>query len=423
MAGFGRCALVVAAAVGVGCGESGPPPPREIEPPPLQEAEVIRGLPLDGAVDRERATPLPVRSIALPRDPSTFDHSRLLGDGTFYRLELDAGATLVRFEDVTNPGLGSTRLPLVAPPGREIRSEYGQFRVATSSPGLSIDRDGRGSVWWEEDGPEGRHIEFRIDGDRAEMVSPGPGLDDPNAPVAHRFDITPVDRELSFRLTTGALKISQGTPRAHLGGRGFGIAVSRLGSWDTEAVAEFPAADIPHVDAMEHAPGVLTLTVGLIAGRGQAVQVTYDSHTRAWRDHRPLVTFPEAQGVEVADVGSAGVLVVLVLPWNGAIHDPETGLYWVRPGRPVRHLLQRTRDLRTVTLPDGFVALFEDEFRMDREPDDPADVYVLRARGDALALYRFQRPGRCGSSHFVGLGASRFVATFCSYQAVVFELP
>ena len=116
-------------------------------------------------------------------------------------------------------------------------------------------------------------------------------------------------------------------------------------------------------------------------------------------------------------------ILVLVLPWNGAVHDPETGLYWVRPGRPVRHLLQRTRDLRTVMLPDGFVALFEDEFRMDREPDDPADVYVLRARGDELALYRFQRPGRCGSSHFVGLGASRFVATFCSYQAVVFELP
>ena len=31
---------------------------------------------------------------------------------------------------------------------------------------------------------------------------------------------------------------------------------------------------------------------------------------------------------------------------------------------------------------------------MDRRPDDPADMYVLRARGDQLSLYRFQRPGQ-----------------------------
>lgn len=82
----------------------------------------------------------------------------------------------------------------MAPPGRAIRSEFGGYRIATSSPGLSIDREGRGSAWWEEDGPEGRLIEFRIEGSRATMVWPGPGLDDPDAPVAYRFDITPIDR-------------------------------------------------------------------------------------------------------------------------------------------------------------------------------------------------------------------------------------
>ena len=194
--GLAPTALIVAAVLGVGCRES-QPGSHAIEPPPLQEAVVIHGLPLDGTVDRASAAPLPVRSIALPRDPSTFDHSRLLGDGTLYRLELEDGATLVRFADVTNPELGSTRLPLVAPPGQTIRSEYGHFRIATSSPGLSIDRDGRGSVWWEEDGPEGRHIEFRIDGNRAEMVSPVRGCLVCGSPAAR--STSPVGRFLTLR--------------------------------------------------------------------------------------------------------------------------------------------------------------------------------------------------------------------------------
>ena len=65
------------------------------ELPAIQEAVVIHELPLDGTVDRAHAVLLP-RSIELPRDPSAFDHSRLLGDGTLNRLELEDGATLVR---------------------------------------------------------------------------------------------------------------------------------------------------------------------------------------------------------------------------------------------------------------------------------------------------------------------------------------
>lgn len=414
--------FAVALGLAAGCGEAGAVLQRT-DPKPLAEPVLIRGLPVDGTVDRERAAALPVRWIELPRDPSTFDHSRLLGNGTLYRLELDEGAALVRIADVSKPELGSTRIPLVAPPGEAIRGEEGRYRVATSSPGLSIDRDGRGSVWWEEDGVEGRHIEFLIDGEVAEMAPPGPAEDDPDAPVRYRFDITPVDRELSLRLTTGGVNRPKGISRAYLGGRGFGVAIARLGTWQPEAFAELPAADIPHVDAVEHAPGVVTLTVGLVAGEGRAVQVTYDSRTRRWRDHRPLVEFPDAQGVEVGDVGAAGALVALILPWNGAADDPETELYWVRPGRPVRHLLERTRDLRTIPLTDGFIALFEDEFREDRDPSGLADMYVLRGQGEELSLYRFTRPGPCSASHFVSLGDGRFVATFCSQQAAEFTVP
>ena len=411
----GYAAILVFAALAAGCGERAPQS-HGIEPPPVQQATHIHGVPLDGTVDRGTATLLSVTPVALPHDPSTFDHSFLLGNGTYYRLVIDNGVGLVRFGDITNPDSGSTSIPLQAPdPGG-----YGSSRIETSSPGLSIDRNGRGSVWWEEDG---RHIEFRVDGDRVEVLAPGPNLDDPKAPVARRFDITPADREVSFRLSTGSVDVPKATPQAFLGGSGFGVGVSRLGEWRPEAYVEIGATDIPHVDVAELSPGVLRLTIGTIGRVGRAVQVTYDSHSRAWRDHRPLVEFPEAQGVEVGDVGSTGTLVQLTLPWNGAVHDPETGIYWVRPGKPVRHLLQRTRDLRTIELPDGFVAMFEDEFQEGRAPDGPGDMYVLRAKGEQLSLYRFPRPGPCGSSHFVKVGENRFVATFCSTQVMVFELP
>jgi hypothetical protein len=212
-------------------------------------------------------------------------------------------------------------------------------------------------------------------------------------------------------------------PTAFLGGRGFSLAVAPIGNEKAEAFLESPAVDLPHVDVAEPAPGLLTVTIGYITDRGHATQVTYDSKARRWQDHRPLVVFPEAQGVEVSDVGPAGVLVVLGLAWNGARHDPETGLYWVRRDRPVRHLLQRIRDLKTATLPDGFVALFEDEFKENQSADDPKDMLVLRAQGERLALYRFPRPGRCPSDQFAWLGENRFAATFCSAQLVVFEVP
>jgi hypothetical protein len=54
-------------------------------------------------------------------------------------------------------------------------------------------------------------------------------------------------------------------PRAYLGGRGFWVAVARTGRWETEAFAELPTADLPHVHLTEPAPGVVTLTAGVLA--------------------------------------------------------------------------------------------------------------------------------------------------------------
>ena len=71
-----------------------------------------------------------------------------------------------------------------------------------------------------------------------------------------------------------------------------------------------------------------------------------------------------------------GVLVVLGLPWNSTRQDPETGLYWVRPGKPVRHLLQRIRNLRTVTLPEGFVAMVERIKLVDLASPGPSDAEI-----------------------------------------------
>ena len=125
----------------------------------------------------------------------------------------------------------------------------------------------------------------------------------------------------------------------------------------------------------------------------------------------------------MADVGSAGVLVVLGLPWNSTAVDAETGLYWVRRDQPIRHLLQRIRDLRAVPLPDGFAALFTEDFTSDRKPDDPQDIFVLWAQGKRLALYRFARPGLSGPGHFVSLGGHRFAATFGNHKVVIFDMP
>ena len=402
-----------------------------LKPPPVQEATLVERLALDGSVDRDAAAPLTsVRLIEIPKDETDTDSAQLLGDGTYYRLELDrlgkTGAALIRFDDVGSGAPKQTRIPLVAPAGQQIRSdaEFGLgLRVATNSEGVLMDRDRRGSVWWEEDGPRGRLIEFRIDGDQATMVPPGGPLDDPTAPVARRFNRTPA-REIPWRFTTGALDIAAGVPSAFLGGSGFSLAMTRIGTEATEAFLEAPAFDLPHVDVAEPSPGLLTVTIGYITTRrGYATQVTYDSKTKKWQDHRPLVVFPEAQGVEVADVGPAGALVVLGLPWNGAAHDPETGLYWVKRYQPVRHLLQRVRQLQTAMLPDGFVALFEDEARRDRSGDEPRDMLVLREQYGRLALYSFRNPGPCFASQFAWLGGNHFAATFCSEQLMLFDVP
>jgi hypothetical protein len=228
---------------------------------------------------------------------------------------------------------------------------------------------------------------------------------------------------LPYRFTTGAVDVGPDVPRAFLGGRGFSLAVVRIGNERTEAFLESPAVDLPNVDVAEPAPGLLTVTIGYITDRGHATQVTFDPNARRWQDHRPLVVFPEAQGVEVADVGPAGVLAVLGLPWNSAADDPETGLYWIRRDQPIRHLLHRIRNLQTVALPGGFVALFHDDFKRGQSLEDPQDMLVLRAQGDRLSLHRFRRPGLSRAQHFVWLVGNQFVATFGSDEVVVFEVP
>jgi hypothetical protein len=400
---------------------------RGLQPPPVQAAADVHRVPLDGSIRRADASPLAsVQLVDLPKDDTDTGAAHLLGDGTLYRLELDRlgahTASLIRFDNIAGT-LTTTRIPLVPPAGQHFLIDYGSMSVATGSPGVQMDRKRRGTVWWEEDGSKGRLIEFRIDGDRAEMVPPGKPLDDANAPVARRFNRTP-GREIPYRFLTGAVDVAGDIPRANLGGSGFPLAIASIDNGQIEATVESPAFDLPHVDVAETSPGSLRVTIGYITGdSGHATQVTYDRNARAWKDHRPLVNFAAAQGVEVGDVGAAGTLVNLILPWNGAAHDPETGLYWISGGRPVRHLLLRIRKLKTLTLPDGFLALFEDEFKDGESHGDPKDMLVLRGRGEELALHRFRRPGLSGADHLAWLGGARFAATFGNNQVVVFDVP
>jgi hypothetical protein len=404
-----------------------------LQPPPVQEAVNVFRLAVDGSVKRETAIVLSnVQLIEIPKDETDTEATQLLGDGTLYRLELDRlgkrGAALVRFDGVGRSAPVETRIPLVPPAGEELRNESGLglgLRIATGSPGIRIDRNRHGTAWWEEDGPKGRLIEFRIDGDRATMVPPGSSLDDPNKPIERRFNDTP-SREVPYRFVTGAVRnIARDTPRAYLGGDGFDLGVSRIGNQRTEAVVESPAYDLPSVDVAEWEPGELTVTIGYITEnqKGHATQVTYDANAQSWKEHRPLVIFPEAQGVEVADVAPDSALVNLILPWNGTGDDPETGLYWIRRGKPARHLLERIREMKTVTVDDGFVAMFQDEFKDNIRPEDQRDIYVLRAQGERLALFKFTNPGPCSSHEFAWLGDNRFAATFCGHQVILFELP
>ena len=402
---------------------------RRLEPPPVHEPVKIEGIPPDGSVQRETAIPLnDVRLITIPKDETDTEAQQLLGDGTLYRVEVDRlgkeGASLVRIDNVTNGNTVETRIPLVAPPGQQLRTEDGLgLRVSITSVAVRMDRNRHGWVWWEEDGPSARLIEFRIDGDQATMVPPGGGLDDPNKPIARRFNRTP-PREIPYRFTSGAIRgIGRDAPRAFLGGSGFDLGISRIGTAATEAVVESPAYDLPSVDVAESAPGQVTVTIGYISGdeTGHVRQVTYDSNAKAWKDHRPLADFPKAQIVEVGDVGAAGALANLIVSWSRS--NPEPGLYWLRPDRSVRHVLGHTREMKTVTVPDGFVALLQDEFMDDVKPEDQHDIWVVRARGDRLALYRFENPGRCPSAEFAWLGGNRFGATFCGQQVVVFTLP
>lgn len=429
MTGSLPCAFVLLVTVGCSPAADVPEKVRGLQPPPVQKPVLVQQLALDESVRRDDASPLAsVRLVELPQDETDTGASQLLGDGTLYRLELDRlrdrGAALVRFDDVAGVAPVATRIPLIAPAGQQMRTDsfYGGLRVASSTPGVLMDRSRRGSVWWEEDGLKGRLIEFRIDGNQATMVPPGAPLDDPNAPVARRFNRTP-GREVPYRFTTGSVDPGPDVPVASLGGRGFSLALAPIENERATAFVESPASDLPHVDVAEPAPGFLTVTIGYKTDRGFATQVTYDAKARRWQDHRPLVVFPEAQGVEVADVGPSGVLANLILPYNVEADDPETGLYWIRRDQPVRHLLQRIRGLHTATLPDGFVALFEDEFREGRSHDDLNDVWVLRVKGERPALHRFKRPGRAPPEHFAWLGGNRFAATFGNNKVVVFELP
>jgi hypothetical protein len=353
------------------------------QPPPVQQPTLIERLALDGSLQRENAAPLAsVRLIEIPQDATDTEAQQLLGDGTLYRLELDrlgsTGAALVRFDDVAGAAPVATRIPLVAPAGQEIRTDKFSrgLRVATSTPGVLMDRNKRGSVWWEEDGPKGRLIEFRIDGDRAKMVPPGAPLDDPTAPVAHRFNLTH-GREVAYRFTTGAVNISAGVPRAFLGGRGFSLAVARIGNEQTEAFLESPAADIPHVDVAEPAPGLLAVTIGYVVDRGcgRRWHVTRQSETLA--DHRSSSS-RKLRASRCADVGPSGVLAVLGLPWNATGDDPEDRPL-LDPSRPAG----ATPPAAYSTPADShaarrFVALFADEFKQAYRPTISARRAVLR---------------------------------------------
>jgi hypothetical protein len=87
------------------------------------------------------------------------------------------------------------------------------------------------------------------------------------------------------------------------------------------------------------------------------------------------------------------------------------------------HLLRRVRKLRTIALEDGFIAVFEEELNTDGWPAAPKDMLVLRAQGDRLALFRFPRPSMCYLKNMVHRGGNRFLATFCSGEAVAFTVP
>ena len=383
---------------------------------------IVQGSALTRGLDRERAVGLStVRLVRLPENGDRV--SALLSNGTLYQLVLEREAVLLRYDLNSRSAPVPLRIPLIAPKGHEPRSEYGMLRVATGTAGLLMGVDRRGWAWWEEAGPAGRLIEFRIEGDSANMVPPSPALDDPRAPVRRRFNITP-SRELSFRILTGAFDLAPEVPRVRLGRGGFQIAVARAGVAKPEAVIEIAAVDIAQLDARETADGQLRLTIGFRpGGRGEVAQFTYDTRARRWLEARSLALFPQAQTMEVADVGESGVLAILGLPWNISDYDPETGLYWIRPGRPVAHLLTRVRKLHAIALPEGFVALFQNEFRGDEDASAAKDVYVLRGRGEALGLYRFLRPGPCSMAHLSWLGGDRFVASFCSDEVVFFEVP
>jgi hypothetical protein len=348
--------------------------------------------------------------------------SALLPNGTLYQLVLDREPVVMRYDLEGRQAAVPGRIPLVAPKGQEPLSERGWLRVATGSAGLRMGVDQRGSAWWEEGGLSGRLIEFTIEGDRASMLPPTPNLDDPRGPVRRRFDITP-SRQLSFRFFTGAFDLAPQAPRARLGRGGFDIGIARTGA-SAEAVLSLAAVDLPRLDAWESPAGLLSLTVGFRpGGRGEVVQARYDSREHRWLEAGSLAVFPDAQTVEVADVGEDGVLAVLGMPWNIAEYDSETGLYWIPRDRPIAHLLTRVRDVHSVALREGFVALFEDEASRDRSDEAAKNVYALRAQRDALRLFRFSRPGPCGLKQVSPLGGDRFVALFCNDEVVFLEVP
>jgi HEAT repeat protein len=387
---------------------------------------LVQGLPLVGTIDKAKAMPLQeIRNIAVPKAIEPFDYTSLLNDGTLYRLEIGKEAVITRIDHIDGTAAAEPlRIPLTAPADRPLKISYGHVDRDVSSVGISIGNDHRGMAWWEEPYPSGRLIEFAIDGNTARMANETYIHDDPHAPAQLRVDITP-HRQLGYRFTAGDIHAGE-VPHAQIGGRGgFPIAISRRGQTGVEAIIDLPARDIPHLDASEPAPGILNLTLGYITTmRGYVARATWDTGTRKLST-QPLIIFPRAQTVEVADVGAAGVLAVLGLPPEfpeDSHESTDTGLYWIRTDNTILHLLRRVHQLHALALADGFVAVFEEEWS-GNGPIVPKDMLVLRAQGDRLGLFRFPRSGPCFLQNMVHRGGNQFLATFCSGDAVAFTVP
>src|SRR5262245_10141847 len=95
---------------------------------PVQTSVTNKNVPIDGYVVRSLAEPLTsVTYVEIAKDETDTEAGQLLGDGTFYRLELDRlgnrGAALVRFDNVASGRSAPVRIPLIASAGEQIRAD------------------------------------------------------------------------------------------------------------------------------------------------------------------------------------------------------------------------------------------------------------------------------------------------------------